>query len=256
MIDKIVHQWKQTNTSLGPLTGTLKPGHITALIGPNGAGKSTLLRLIGSYLKPVSGSVRYGDVFLSQLSPFRRARLLTMVPQVMPLGFDLTVKELLSLGGYAQQRGLGRMFGSHAPEEKILQVLDRLQLEPLAHRSYRQLSGGQAQRALLGMALVQDPPILLLDEPTAHLDPGHAKNLITLLQELAHQDHKIIVVAYHDLATVGLFADQIWLMDEGQILYTGASEKVLTADIIQTTYGIRFQIIRHPATNRITLLFP
>ncbi|HBQ94280.1 MAG: ABC transporter ATP-binding protein [Sulfobacillus benefaciens] len=255
VIDQLSFRWKTTRDRLGPLSGIFSPGRITAVIGPNGAGKSTFLRLLGAFLKPLSGTVRYGGEDLIHLSPSARARILTLVPQVLPIGFDLRVRELLSLGTYVHRSWRERILDS-LPSPEIGKVVGRLQLQELVDKPYNQLSGGEAQRALLGMALVQDTSILLLDEPTAHLDPGHAQILMAYLQELARVDRKIIVLAYHDLATVGLFADTIWLMDKGQVVLAGQSEEVLASDIIQKIYGVQFHLVRHPVTQRITLLLP
>ncbi len=254
-IDNLSFRWKNSLALLGPISGMLSPGRITALIGPNGAGKSTLLRLVAAFLKPLSGTIHYGDQNLIHMSSLSRGRILTLVPQILPLGFDLTVHDLLTLGTYVHRSWTKRIFHPIALNE-LDSVISRLKLEDLVNKPYSQLSGGEAQRALLGMALVQDTPILLLDEPTAHLDPGHAHHLIAYLEELARVDRKIVVIAYHDLATVGLFADEIWLMNEGQMMMIGPSEEVLTSEAIQRVYRVKFYQMKHPSTQRVMLLPP
>ncbi len=252
-MDNLSFKWTNSRSIIGPLSGVLSPGHITALIGPNGAGKSTVLRLLGAFLKPLSGTIRYGDQNLSRLSPSARARILTLVPQVLPIGFDLNVRELLSLGTYVHHSWTERIFHPR-PLSELDNVIVRLQLQKLVDKPYNQLSGGEAQRALLGMALVQDTPVLLLDEPTAHLDPGHAQTLIAYLKELARVDRKIIVVAYHDLATVGLFADTIWLMDKGQVVINGPAQNILESNKISEIYQTHLTVTQHPVSKRTVIL--
>ncbi|POB10347.1 ABC transporter ATP-binding protein [Sulfobacillus sp. hq2] len=250
--ENLQYIWPSSTASFGPLTGSFQPGAITALIGPNGAGKSTLLRLLGGYLKPTSGSVYYGDSALLDIAASARANLVTLVSQLMPLGFDLTVAEILNLGSLPSMSWKTRITGDTAPQ--IGPVLEQLGLSAFHDRSYRSLSGGEQQRTLLGMALVQNTPVLLLDEPTAHLDPGHAQAIIHVLEDLAHVHGKTVIMAYHDLATVGLFADHIWLMQHGQVSLAASPEQVLVSPLLEQVFHTTLQRISHPVSGKMIVL--
>lgn len=250
--DHLQYLWPFSGSRLGPVTGVFPPGKITALIGPNGAGKSTLLRLLGGYLKPSSGAAYYGDQSVTSLPASRRAAVITLVQQLMPLGFDLTVTELLNLGGLSALSWKERI-GEGSPRN-IDAILFQTGLEAFRDRSYRSLSGGEQQRALLGMALVQNTPVLLLDEPTAHLDPGHAQSIIRVLEDLAHNQGKTIILAYHDLATVGLFADNIWLMHDGLTVLSAPPETVLVSPQLEQAFHTHLERILHPLSGKIILV--
>jgi iron complex transport system ATP-binding protein len=251
-VEQVQYVWPYSNSRLGPLSGQFPPGQITALIGPNGAGKSTLLRILGGYLKPSSGAVNYGPQSIARMPSAQRARVVTLVPQMMPIGFDLSVSELLNLGNLAVLSWRDRIGpGTSKDLESVLRLTG---LTRFRDRSYRSLSGGEQQRTLLGMALVQETPVLLLDEPTAHLDPGHAQSILHLLEDLAHSQGKTVILAYHDLSTVGLFADRIWLMHEGRLLLSGSPEAVLSAPEIDRAFETHLERINHPKSGKIILL--
>ncbi len=250
--EQLQYLWPSSASHIGPLTGPFPRGQITALIGPNGAGKSTLLRILGGYLKPSGGMAAYGAQSIARMPASERARVITLVPQMMPIGFDLTVHELLNLGNLAALSWRDRI-GPGRPRN-LDTVLTLTGLEKFRDRSYRSLSGGEQQRTLLGMALVQQTPVLLLDEPTAHLDPGHAQSILRLLEDLAHVQGKTVILAYHDLSTVGLFADQIWLMHEGRLRLSGPPELVLSQDAVEDAFDTHLERLAHPKTGKIILL--
>lgn len=256
-IEEVRFGWPNGAGGLGPVSGAVAAGSWLALIGPNGAGKSTLLKILSGYLKPQAGTVRIGGRDLAAFSPTERARLLAIVPQQLTQPFDLQVRTVVELGRLSRfglRERLGRNRSGHA--EAVERALHLTGTGALSDRRFLELSGGEAQRVLLAMALAQETPILLLDEPTTHLDPGHAHAFMNLLRSLVTEGQKTIVMAYHDLTTVGLYCDHIWALKHGQVALRGRAEALLTDERLGDLYGLEFLALDHPTRRRPVLLFP
>jgi iron complex transport system ATP-binding protein len=218
-------------------------GEVLALIGPNGAGKSTLIRAVSGVI-PYSGQVRTnGDDFAS-LSTMRRARYIATVPQGVALPPAYSVWETVLFGRTPYLGFLGQP--SKKDEEIARQSLERVSALSFADRRVGELSGGEQQRILLARALCQSTPILLLDEPTAHLDLQYQVSLLELVSELAHRDNLAVLIALHDLNLAAHYADRIALMVAGNIKAAGKPKEVLQADLIQEAYCLPVQVVEHP----------
>jgi iron complex transport system ATP-binding protein len=231
----------------------VQSGEVLALIGPNGAGKSTLIRAASGVIRIASGQVRTnGDDFAS-LSPLQRARYIATVPQAVSLPPAYTVWETVLFGRTPYLGFLGQP--SQKDAEIARQSLARVSALPLAERRVGELSGGEQQRVLLARALCQSTPILLLDEPTAHLDLQYQVGLLELVQELAHKDNLAVLVALHDLNLAAHYADRIALMVAGKIKAMGKPRDVLQADLIQEAYCLPVKVVKHPFLD-IPLVLP
>ena len=218
-------------------------GEILALIGPNGAGKSTLIRAVSGVI-PYAGRVRTnGDDFVS-LSTIQRARYVATVPQAVSMPPAFTVWETVLFGRTPYLGFLGQP--SQKDEEIARQSLSRVSALPFADRRVGELSGGEQQRVLLARALCQSTPILLLDEPTAHLDLQYQVSLLELVSELAHKDNLAVLIALHDLNLAAHYADRIALMVAGEIKAEGKPEQVLRRELIEEAYCLPVQVVRHP----------
>jgi iron complex transport system ATP-binding protein len=221
----------------------VQSGEVLALIGPNGAGKSTLIRAAGGVI-PYTGHVRTnGDNFAS-LSPIQRARYIATVPQAVALPPAYTVWETVLFGRTPYLGFLGQP--SQKDEEIAHQALERVSALSLADRRVGELSGGEQQRVLLARALCQSTPILLLDEPTAHLDLQYQVGLLELVNELAHKDQLAVLVALHDLNLAAHYADRIALMVAGTIKAIGKAKEVLKPELIREAYCLPVQVVQHP----------
>lgn len=237
---------------LHDISFNVQSGEVLALIGPNGAGKSTLIRAASGVI-PYTGHIRTnGDDFAS-LSYIQRARYIATVPQAVSMPPAYTVWETVLFGRTPYLGFLGQP--SKMDEEIARQALTRVSAVPLAERRVGELSGGEQQRVLLARALCQSTPILLLDEPTAHLDLQYQVSLLELVHELAHKDNLAVLVALHDLNLAAHYADRIALMVAGNIKAIGSAKDVLQPELVREAYCLPVQIIQHPFLD-IPLVLP
>lgn len=233
-----------TRRILHEVSFDVQSGEVLALIGPNGAGKSTLIRAVSGVIPIASGHVRTnGDDFAS-LSALQRARYVATVPQVVALPPAYSVWETVLFGRTPYLSFLGQP--SQKDEDSARQALERVSALPLVDRRVGELSGGEQQRVLLARALCQSTPILLLDEPTAHLDLQYQVSLLELVSELAHKDHLAVLVALHDLNLAAHYADRVALMVAGTIKALGKPTEVLQSKLIEEAYCLPVQVIKHP----------
>lgn len=219
-------------------------GEIVALVGPNGAGKSTLIRAVSGVVPMTSGEVRVNDEVLHRLSTVARARYLAVVPQARSLPPAFTVYEAVLLGRTPHLGWLGRTGeGDHA---RVHHALEQAQLLPLAERYVGELSGGEQQRVLLARALAQDTPVMLLDEPTTHLDLQHREGLIRMIRDLALRKNLCVLMVLHDLNLAGLYAQRVALLVDGKLRAMGTPADVLTEAQLSDVYQMPVRVIPHP----------
>jgi iron complex transport system ATP-binding protein len=219
-------------------------GQVVALIGPNGAGKSTLIRAVSGVVTAKSGRIWADGQELTALAPMQRARLLSVVPQAASLPPAFSVWETARMGRTPYLNFLGQT--SEADDEKVKQALQRVDALELSERRIGELSGGEQQRVLLARALAQSTPILLLDEPTAHLDLQYQVHLLELVQGLARHDNLAVLLAVHDLNLAARYADQVALLVDGEIKAAGTPQQVLTQELISAAYHLPVQVVPHP----------
>jgi iron complex transport system ATP-binding protein len=211
-----------------------EPRSWTAVVGPNGAGKSTLLRCIAG-LQRHDGAVLVDGQRVAALSPRERARELGYAPQVPVLPEAVTVAESVLLGRTPYRPLL--VGPRHEDREIVRAALERLDLTPLATRTLRTLSGGERQRAVLARALAQQPRTLLLDEPTAALDLGHAQTVLEIVDDLRREEGLTVVTTMHDLVLAGQYAERLVLLAEGMVAASGRPQDVLTSEALAVHYG-------------------
>ena len=221
------------------------PGEVLAVIGPNGAGKSTLIRAASGGLVPAQGRALLGDMEAHRLPPERRARRVAIVPQAVRLPEAFTVWQTVLMGRTPYLSWLGRE--SRADFAQAQAAMERVDIASLASRSIGELSGGEQQRVLIARALAQAAPILLMDEPTAHLDLKYQVSLLTLARDLAHQEKLVVLVALHDLNLAAQFADRVALLVKGELRTLGLPAEVLTPANLSLAYDLPVSVIAHPA---------
>ncbi|MDQ7849421.1 MAG: (d)CMP kinase [Armatimonadota bacterium] len=233
--------------ALDGVTLEIVPGEFIGVIGPNGAGKTTLLRAVAGTLPPSAGAVLVEGREAAALPPRERARLLATVPQVEgpPAGF--TVEEAVLMGRTPHLRRLGPV--SAHDRERAAAAMHRVRIAHLAGRFVETLSGGERQRVLIARALAQDARILLMDEPTAHLDIAVQLEIMDLLAEL-NQGGLTLVAALHDLNLAAMYCRTLVLLDRGRIVAAGPPQRVLSAEVLQRVYGAAVLVRPHPLTGR------
>jgi iron complex transport system ATP-binding protein len=230
------------------------PGRFVGLLGPNGSGKSTLLRLAAGLLHPHEGSVHLEGRPLRSLGRTEIARQVAVVPQqpLMPealTGWDIVV------AGRTPHQGILR--GTSPLDEAIVQrALALVDATHLVDRRVGEVSGGERQRLLLARALAQEPAVLLLDEPTAHLDLPHQLAILDLALRLARESDLAILGVFHDLNLAAAYCDELSLMGDGRILVHGTPETVLSEGWIAMVYGLDVMVVPHPQSGRPVVLPP
>jgi iron complex transport system ATP-binding protein len=229
--------------ALSSFTDAVKPGEWLCLIGPNGAGKSSVLRAVAG-LARYSGDVVVDGSSLHLRTTRRRAELVAYVPQSPQLPDDMTGREYVLLGrnpyiGY---------FGSESTHDRRLvdALIERLDLGEFADRMLGSLSGGEQQRLVIGRALAQEAPILLLDEPTSALDIGHQQQALELVDRLRREHGLTVVSAMHDLTLAGLYADRLALLHQGHVVATGDAAHVLRPETLSEFYGVSVVVHHEP----------
>jgi len=227
-------------------------GEVLALIGPNGAGKSTLMRAVSGVIPLQGGRLRTDGLDLAALPSLQRARHLAVVPQAAALPPAFTVWETVLMGRTPYLNFLGQV--SRQDEEISRNALARVDALGLAERRIGELSGGEQQRVLLARALAQSTPILLLDEPTAHLDLQYQVSLLELVRGLAQRDDTAVLIAMHDLNLAARYADRLALLSEGSIKAMGTPRQVLRPDLISKVYHLPVQVVPHPFLDTLLVL--
>jgi iron complex transport system ATP-binding protein len=232
--------------ALERITLDVHSGELLAIAGPNGCGKTTLLRVASGVLAPLSGNARFPGQPkpMHTLPPEKRARLLAVVPQMAGLPSGFTVAEAVMLGRISFHGWFGPE--TAADQEAVRTALSAVGLEAISGQSIETLSGGTAQRVLIARALAQGASILLMDEPTAHLDIRYQIETLTLLRRFAREHGHAVVAALHDLNLVARFADRVALLSGGRLVRCGSPKTALTAEILTPLFQHPMRVIPHP----------
>ncbi len=222
------------------LAFTARRGAVTGLIGPNGVGKSTLLRAIAGLL-PHDGHLRIDGQPLPA-DARERARLIGYLPQGHHLHWPLTVRRTVELGRLPHLGPLGRL--GRADRAAVDRVMAATGIAPLSDRAVPTLSGGERARVMLARVLAADAPLLLADEPTAALDPGHQLRILALLRAEATERARAVLVVLHDLSLAARSCDNLILMLPDGGVIAGPTPSVLTAEALRAAYGVSFAVTR------------
>jgi ABC-type cobalamin/Fe3+-siderophores transport system ATPase subunit len=230
----------------------LRPGEVTALVGPNGSGKSTILRSLARLMRPAGGAIYLDGRDIANMPTREVARRLAILPQGPEAPEGVTVWDLVGHGRYPH-RGL---LGSPTPADvaAIQWALKVTGLEDFTHRPVDRLSGGERQRAWIALALAQETPVLLLDEPTTFLDIRHQVEVLTLVRRLNHEHGIAVGWVLHDLNQAAAYSDRVVMLRGGRVVADGASNDVMTPSTIREVFGVEVVVIPHPVTGLPTCL--
>ncbi len=236
----------RTRAILRDVSVALAAGERIALVGPNGAGKSTLLRVFAGTLRPTAGRVELGGTPMASLDRSQIALRLAVVPQQTALPFAMRVEEVVALGRLPHEAPLR---GSRpADRAAVAAAIDRVGLGHLLGRDARELSLGERQLVLLALAVAQEAPVLLLDEPTVHLDLRHQVEAMELLRDLNERDGTALIAVLHDLGLAAHFFPRLVVIDRGRVIADGTPAAVLTDALIREVFGVEPALVRLAAS--------
>ncbi|GLX53645.1 ABC transporter [Streptomyces hygroscopicus subsp. hygroscopicus] len=223
------------------------PDHsFTVIVGPNACGKSTLLRALSGMLKPGRGNVLLDGRAIRSLPAKQVARTLGLLPQSAVAPEGITVADLVGRGRYPHQ-GLLRQWSAE-DERVVREAMRRTGVAELAERCVDELSGGQRQRVWIAMALAQQTPLLLLDEPTTYLDIQHQIDVLDLCAELHETQGRTLVAVLHDLNHAARYATHLIALRGGEVIAEGAPGDIVTAELVEHVFGLKCQVIADPQT--------
>jgi iron complex transport system ATP-binding protein len=216
------------------------PGEFVAILGKNGAGKSTLVKALQNLLEDVRGSVLCGGEDVFRMSPRRVAARIAYVPQLAEPVFEYTVEEIVLMGRFARQ---GRFERASADDDRaVAEALRLTDVEPLRAKRLVQLSGGERQRAFIARALAQDTPVLLLDEPSLHLDIAYQVEIYGILKGLQAERGKAVLVAEHNVNLAAAHAGRLVFLKDGTVAVEGPPAETLTTETVRAIYGAEADI--------------
>jgi iron complex transport system ATP-binding protein len=221
----------------------IKKGEFVGIIGPNGAGKSTILRIMAKILKNYEGRVNILGRDIRGIKQIDFARIVAFVPQETHFLYNYSVYDIISMGRYPYLSPFHRLKKDDI--QAVDWAIEQTGLEGFKTRLINSISSGERQMAVIARALAQKPDILLLDEPTSHLDIKHQVRIMELLRAL-NQNGFTIVVVNHDLNLSSQYCDKLILLNQGKVYKIGTPAEVIKKDIIQNVYGIETLVIQHP----------
>lgn len=249
LVEQVSYAYSVTDRSapefmLGPVSFEAGRHDLVAVLGPNASGKSTLLRLLAGIMKPLAGRVEVDGAEITSLDPKVRAQKVALVQQESQLLFPLRVWEFVLQGRYPY----GRRLRFESEQDCVMATNALAQVGAASFRDYwmEELSGGQKQRVILARAMAQQPSLLLLDEPTQHLDIGGKIELLRRLRRLADENRHTVLVVTHELDLAAEFADQVVLLHKGKCLLTGTPAEVYDRKLLEEIFEVPLEIELRP----------
>lgn len=242
-LSQVGFAYRGTDTlALSQIDLAIEPGQLTCIVGPNGAGKSTLLRIIGGLVHATTGQVRVFGLDPTRVPRRRLARRLSFLPQSYRTAFPYRVSEVVLMGRYAHQGFTPLALESPQDIAAAEEAMNRCDVLPLAERRFDQLSGGEQRRALLAQAFCQEAELILLDEPTASLDPAHALSVFRSLQSERDRRGATCIVVSHDLNLAARAADRVILLHNGRLIADGAPLDVLQSQAAADAFALPIHV--------------
>jgi len=225
-----------------------------SILGPNGAGKTTLLRILGRTLLPGKGTIDVNGRDYLEIGRRKLAQLIGFVPQEHPVVFPYRVREMVAMGRSPHLRGLG--FESAHDDAVVQEAMALCDIAHLSDCLMTELSGGERQRVFIARALAQQPSILLLDEPNAHLDLTHQLDILHLTRSLSKERGLTVIAIFHDVNLAALFSRRILLLSHGSVAAIGTPSEVLNQNYLSTVFRTKVTVDRHPFADapRVTII--
>lgn len=226
-------------------------GEIFGILGPNGCGKTTLLKNLNRNLKPESGCIMVDGTDISSISKKEIAQKVAVVPQSNEIRFAFTVREIVTMGRMPFEDSLR---GESSEDLKIIDdAMEKTGIMGLANRHINTMSGGERQRVIIARAIAQTPQIILMDEPTLHLDINMQFEALDLIYNLSRENNLTVVIVSHDLPMVARYCDRMVLLHDKKIFAMGTPEEILTSENMRTVFNIDAELEKDPRTGRDTV---
>lgn len=219
----------------------IEKGTFVSIIGPNGAGKSTLLKSICGLLHDYKGDIIIDNNNLKKYSKKALAQKIAYVAQENVGIFDYSVEEVISMGFYSKKKG----FFHQPAREKLEEIMKETETDKLKDKSINELSGGEKQRVFIARALIQESPVLLLDEPIANLDMKHQGSLMKLCKKLSEEKGYTIISILHDINLASIYSDYIAVMKDGRLISYDKGDKLINKELIKDVYEVEVEIVEH-----------
>lgn len=233
------------------LTFSVKKGEFVSIIGPNGSGKSTLLKILNNLYKPNDGNILINGKVIEDYKRKDLAKIMGFVPQDTIIDYEFTVEDIVMMGRNPYK---GPFQKENREDYKIVDdVMNMTNIFKLKDRLITEISGGERQRVIIAKALAQNPSIILLDEPTSHLDINHQIDVLNLLKKLNSERGTTIILIIHDINLAARYSDDIILLNEGEIIESGNPEDVITAKNIEKAYNLNAAIEINKYTNTVSI---
>ena len=232
------------------ITFSVNDGELMGIIGPNGSGKSTLLRAISRVLKPLKGGILFKGKRIDRMGFKELAQKVSVVSQsAEEITLNFTVREYVLLGRIPYRRRF-QILETKTDEKIVANTMSLTDITHLSERNVGELSGGERQRAIIARALAQEPELLLLDEPTIHLDIGHQIEILDLVKRLNEQNNLTVIIVLHDLNLASLYCDRLLLLREGEVHSIGTADEILTYSIIEEVYKTPVVVEKNPISSK------
>ncbi|KZN33146.1 hypothetical protein N480_24800 [Pseudoalteromonas luteoviolacea S2607] len=228
---------------LSDICFSVASGQFVGLIGPNGAGKSSLLRCLYRFQTPVSGSILIDQTDINQFDRLSYARTVAAVLQEIPSQFNLAVFDVVAMGITPHKRLFSSI--SLRDRQSIQEALQKVGLTHKQQQPYESLSGGEKQRVMIARAIVQRPSLLLMDEPTSHLDVKYQIEIMALAKSLG----VTVIASFHDLNLASALCDSILVLDQGELLADGTPQNVMTTEMLSTVFGVNAEVSLQSSSN-------
>lgn len=236
--------WQVANKQiLDNISFSVEQGSFTGLLGPNGAGKSSLLRCLYRYLKADAGEVIFHQQNIWQIPAAQYARQVAVVLQESPSEFNLSVFDVVALGYIPHKTLFSRI--TSEDNHVILNAIEQVGLRDKSQQAFDHLSGGEKQRALIARAIVQKPQLLIMDEPTSHLDVKYQIQIMELAKSLGIT----VIASFHDLNLASAMCDNLLVLQQGKLVSEGTPTQVITTELLSQVFGVCAQVSTHPQEN-------
>lgn len=229
----------------------IEEGKFVSLIGPNGSGKSTIIKLLNHLYPPWQGRILIDNEDINSFSKKELARKISLVPQNTLIEYEFTVEDIVLMGRYPYKKRFERY--NEEDYEIAYHALKATNTFHIKDKIITEISGGERQRVIIAKALAQETPIILLDEPTAHLDINHQMEILNLLRRLNKEKKTTIIIAIHDINLASRFSDEIIILSMGKIIDNGIPENVITKENMEKVYSVKVAIDKNKHTNSLSI---